>query len=523
MLAPPDYGLSLGLIPIIWLPVLAIITPLALGFLLIFLGFITPVRLQAWLSFASSLLPLLFVVLMLPVVLDGQVIVHWMSGWWPPVGIVLTVDCLNAFVSLVVAAIFALSTLYSIKYMERETGLTYYYSLLMLMEAGLMGMTLTGDIFNLFVFTEIAGISAYALVSFEIERAEALEAGFKYAIMAATATTFIILGIALIYSVLGTVNMADVALRMQRGAFLMGGHAWSTLLIALAILMWGYGVKAAFVPLHSWLPDAHAEAPAPISAILSGVFIKVGVYAIIRIAFTVYGLELISSYLVYIATFGALSMVFAGFLALAQSDLKRMLAFSSVMNIGWILLGVGIGNVLGVVGGLFHLLNHAVLKALLFLISGAIIHETGVRDMRALGGLGRKMPITTFAFAIGGMGIAGVPPLNGFWSKWIILKAALEQGGPIYLSYVIVGITMSAVAVVYMFNALRSIFLGKPKVNLDNVREPPSLMLIPILVLMLIVVVLGIYPQLGLDLVEPAAKAVENQLNYVSKVLGGVM
>ncbi len=510
------------MIPSEWLPVAIIITPLVTGFLLIPLGPYTSKKFQGFFATIASFLTFVFTVLLFLKVIDGTIVIHKMAGWKAPFGIVLVVDALNGFVTMVVVGIVMLATVYSIEYMKHDTGLSYYYSLLMLMLSGMVGVTLTGDLFNLFVFLEIASIAAYGLVAFRLTELDPLEAGFKYCIMGAVATSFILLAIGLLYGLLGTVNMADMAEKLKTGNFLYGAKNGNIILpIILAVLIWGFGIKAAVVPMHTWLPDAHPAAPSPISAILSGVFIKVGVYAMIRVLFTIYGIQPGNCLLFYVMTFGVITMVFAGFLALAQSDVKRMLAFSSIMNIGYILFGVGIGNFLGLVGGLFHLLNHAILKALLFLAAGSIIHQTGIRDMRQLGGLGRKMPITLTVFVIGGFGIAGVPPLNGFVSKWIIFKAAIETGQPILIFYVVMGVVMSAVAVAYIVNALRNIFFGESKIDLENVEESPPLMLIPMVILSAMVVILGIFPQFGFNLVEPAVKATVFPASYIHQVLGG--
>jgi multicomponent Na+:H+ antiporter subunit D len=512
----------LTVIPLEWLPVFSIILPLAAGFILVAVGSFVPVRLQAWSAFATTAVTFSLTVSLLFAVMDGQVVTHQMAGWRPPFGIVLAVDSLNGFVAAVVAGITMLAALYSIEYMKHEGGQTYYYALLMLILSGMMGITLTGDLFNLFVFLELSSVATYALVAFNLDH-EGLEAGIKYCIMGATATSMVLLGIALLYGALGTLNMADIAQRLAGERFLPGTLEGNALVapLAVALLIWGFGVKAAVVPMHTWLPDAHPAAPSPISAILSGVYIKVGLYAMVRVLFTAYHVQPGEALLIFLSTLGVVTMVFSGFMALAQTDIKRLLAFSSVMNIGYILFGVGIGSLLGLTGGLYHLLNHAVLKSLLFLAAGVIVHQTGVRDMSKLGGLGRKMPLTMGAFAVGGFGIAGVPPLNGFVSKWIIFKAAIETGQPLFIFYVLLGAVMSVIAVAYIVNAFRSVFLGQLRREHENLREAGPLMLVPMLALMVAAVVFGVFPQLGLNFVEPAVQAALHPGNYVEQVLGG--
>jgi len=504
-----------------WLPVLAIITPLTAGFILIALGSFTTRRIQGLIAIAASSLTLLFAAQLYQVVVKGVVIVHKMSGWDPPFGIILAVDALNGFVAVVVAGVVLLAAIYSIDYMSHDDGLHYYFALLMLMLSGMMGITLTGDIFNLFVFYELASISAYSLVAFRSREAEPLEAGFKYMAMGAVATTFILFGVGILYSLIGTVNMADLARRIAEGSFIEGtSHAAVALPIVIGILIWGFGIKSAIFPLHTWLPDAHPAAPSPVSAILSGVFIKVGIYATIRLLFTIYGISAGEALLLFIATIGVVTIVIAGFIALAQTDIKRLFAFSSVMNVGYIFFGVGVGTALGLTGALYHLVNHAIVKCILFFVAGAIIHQTGIRDMTRMGGLSRKMPLTMVVFLIGGFGIAGVPPFNGFMSKWILLQSAIELGGSLYIAYAAVAAAMSGIAVAYIMKALWAVFLGQPHIDISGFKDPPLTMMIPMIILAIASILLGIFPQWGLNLVSPAVEAALNQASYITQIFG---
>ncbi len=292
------------------------------------------------------------------------------------------------------------------------------------MVAGMNGLVLSQDLFSVYIFLEVAAVASYALVAYGLG-AEELEASFKYLMLSVVASAAVLTAIAILYGMTGALGFDAVAagLRLLEANTVIG--------IAAALFLMGFGLKAALIPFHAWLPDAHPSAPAPISAILSGLLIKVsGVYAIARIFFHVLGMTpALSQILMWL---GAVSIVVAAFLALGQSDMKRMLAYSSISQVGYVVLGIGIGTPLGVAGGLFHLLNHALAKGLLFFTSGSVQQATGTRNLDEMGGLAKRMPWTAGTNLIGSLSIAGVPPLGGFWSKLIIIIALIQsrRGGP---------------------------------------------------------------------------------------------
>jgi len=284
-----------------------------------------------------------------------KVLVYKVGGWMPPVGICMVLDGLTSFMLVTVNSVSFLVTIYSIAYMEKYTDKCKFYTLFMLMLAGMNGIIITGDLFNLFVFLEIASIASYALVAFGTE-AEELEAAFKYAVMGSVASSFVLLGIAVLYSYTSTLNMADISLSLSQK-----GGGLTVMFISVLFLM-GFGLKAALIPFHAWLPDAHPSAPASISAMLSGVLIKVlGVYALIRIFFNIFGIN--NAILSVFMFLGVLSMLVGVILALSQWDFKRLLAYHSISQIGYVMLGIGLGTPLGILGGLFHLFNHSVFKS----------------------------------------------------------------------------------------------------------------------------------------------------------------
>jgi multicomponent Na+:H+ antiporter subunit D len=440
-------------------------------------------------------------------VLGGEIIQYQIGLWKPPVGISLVVDPLALVMALIICLIGSLATIYSIRSMSKDTRLTQYYTLLCLFQAGMLGVVLTGDLFNLFVFLEIMAVSSYALVAFRREK-EQIEAAIKYTVMSCLGTTCVLLGIAFLYGMYGQLNMAALALKIDSSMLPPVSS------MALALLLLGFGIKAAFVPLHSWLPDAHPAAPSPVSAMLSGVMIKTGVYAMVRLSFTVYNLPST----LFIAYIGMITAIFGVSWAIVQSDVKRLLAYHSISQIGYILMGVGIGTTLGITGGLFHLVNHALFKALLFLCAGAVIYRTGTRDLNKLGGLMNKMPTTAIAFSVGALAISGVPPLNGFMSKWVIFWASIESG---QILLAIVGALVSILTLASFLKVLRKAFFGKLPSNLSNVHDVPLLMIIPMIVLAIICVLFGILPDLGLNFVKPAADILLHQGVYIKSVLGG--
>ena len=401
----------------------------------------------------------------LKLVTANGLLLYKVGGWIPPFGIAMVLDGLTVFMLITVNLIAFLVVLFSVNYMEQFTSKWQFYSLFLLMLAGMNGVIITGDLFNLFVFLEIAAVASYALVAFGTGKHE-LEAAFKYGVMGTLGSLFILLGIVWLYAYTSTLNMADMAITLQ------GAETSRITILAAVLFLAGFGLKAAIVPFHAWLPDAHPSAPAPISAMLSGVLIKsLGIYAICRVFFTILGITpQISTILLVL---GAVSMGLGVIMALGQWDLKRLLAYSSISQIGYILMGIGIGTPLGILAALFHLFNHSVFKSLLFLGSGAIEYSTGTRDLKKMGGLGGKLPFTGASFLAGSMSIAGIPPFAGFWSKLLIIAAAIQAG---LYGYAVWAILASILTLAYMMKAMKYAFLGNLRESLKGIREVPFLM-----------------------------------------------
>lgn len=460
---------------------------------------------------------------------DRQSRIYAIGGWEViesvPIGIFLVYDGFSAFVLGIVNFIALLSAFYAIGYIRKYTSETNFYTLICLMVAGMNGVILSGDLFNLYVFLEIAAISSYALVAFGVEKEE-LEASFKYQVLGGLASLIILFGIGMIYWATSTLNMADVALVLSQS-----GNNYLIVFIQILIIT-GFGLKAAIFPFHAWLPDAHSSAPSPISSMLSGVLIKaVGVYVLLRLFFNMFTISY--EVAITLTTLGVFSILVGGLLALVQWDYKRLLAYSSISQVGYILLGVGVGlmvletggnrNVasLAVFGGLFHLLNHAVFKSLMFMNAGAIEHSTGIRDLRLLGGLGKSMPFTATTSFSGSMAISGLPPFSGFFSKVVIIIAAVQAG---YYGIAFLAAIMSVVTLAYFLKFQKGIFAAEPRSRINEIRSIPFSMKTPMLVLASLCLLLSliVIPSLRDMLLTPAVNSLLEMTSYSSKIIGGV-
>lgn len=441
-----------------------------------------------------------------------EILVYKVGGWVPPIGICMVLDGLSSLMLVTVNLIAFLVTVYSISYMKKYTAKEKFYALFLLMVAGMNGVIITGDMFNLFVFLEIAAISSYALVAFGTE-SEGLEASFKYMVMGCVASSFILLGIALLYSFTSTLNMADM------GRILIEKGSNRIVLFTGVLFLMGFGLKAALVPFHWWLPDAHPSAPAPISAMLSGVLIKVlGVYALSRILFNV--LTIMGGGRVLIVL-GIISMIIGALLALGQKDIKRLLAYSSISQIGYIIFAIGLGTPLGFLAGLFHLTNHAVFKSLLFLNSGAIVYATGNRNLEKMGGLREKMPITAATSLIGSLSISGIPPFSGFWSKLLIILAAVQAKN---FSGTAIAILTSIITLAYYLKLQKMAFFGKLNEAWKEVKEVPFPMKLSMIILAVICLVGGVLliPSISGVFLRPATDVLLSGKEYANLVFSAV-
>jgi len=409
----------------------------------------------------------------------------------------MALDGYSAFMLMTISLVTLCAGLFSINYMEHYGSKANYYALLLIMVAGMNGLVLVRDLFQIYLFLEVAAIASYGLVAYGLGRDE-LEASFKYLMLSAVSSGFILIAISIIFALTGGLSFTSVAAGVQA----LGQKYAVGFCCGLFIL--GFGLKAALVPFHAWLPDAHPSAPAPISAMLSGLLIKVsGVYAMTRLFFNVFGMNPALGTVLMWA--GTISLVVGALIALGQNDIKRMLAYSSISQIGYIILGLGLGTPLGILGGLFHIFNHAVAKGLLFLNSGSIQNATGTRSLDQMGGLAKRMPLTAGTTLVGSLSIAGVPPLAGFWSKLIIIIALVEAK---QYGFALVAVLASIVTLWYYLLIQRNAFFGKLNETWRQVKEAPFWMSLATVVLGLICIGVGIFFAFLLKTwIQPAADA----------------
>lgn len=469
------------------LPALQIVIPL-FGALLA--GFLRSGRIAFAIALIVSwLMPPISVAMMHQVLTTGTISYH-LGGWAPPWGIEYRVDALNAFILVLVSVVGAVIMPFarrSVSFELEDRQEAWFYCMYLLCLTGLLGIAITGDAFNAFVFLEVSSLSTYVLIAIGPDR-RALVAAYRYLIMGTIGATFYVIGVGLLYLLTGTLNMADMAQRL--------GTAWPaqapTVVTALAFVIVGIGLKLALFPLHAWLPNAYAYAPSWATAFLSATATKVAIYLLLRFVFSVFGVSIDVRALPVTEIILALSvaaMFVASVVAIFESNVKRMLAYSSVAQIGYITLGIALANQAGLTGGLVHIVNHALMKAALFLAIGAVFYRACPTDLASLGGIGRKMPLTMSAFTIAGFGLIGTPGTSGFISKWYLSLGALDKG---WWVLVVLIMTSSLLALVYVGRVLEVVWLREPGAEIAHASDPPLSMLSPLLLLAAATVYLGI-------------------------------
>ena len=485
------------------LPILVVIVPLMAAPICLLLRRRTLVTAFAiavtWTTFAISARLMLRV-------LDEGVISYELGGWPPPWGIEYRVDVLGAFVALLVSGIGAIVATWSPASISVELPRYrrhyLFYCAYLLCLTGLLGITVTGDLFNVFVFLEISALSSYVLISTGQDR-RALTAAYSYLIMGTLGATFILIGIGLLYMMTGTLNMADMARRLGP---VLGTR---TILVAFGFFVVGISLKMALFPLHLWLPNAYAYAPSVVTAFLAATATKVAVYVLLRFFLTVFGYDFafesmqLSLFLMPLALIG---IVTASLVAIFQNNVKRMLAYSSVAHVGYIVLGISFASVTGLTGGIVHLFNHGLMNCALFLAMGCIFWRCGSVHIDEMRGLGRCMPWTMAAFVVGGLSLIGVPLTAGFISKWYLVLAALEQG-----LWPVAGLVLlsSLLAVIYVWRVVEvAYFEPPPAVEGEGaIREAPLALLVPLYVLVIAIIYFGLSTGLTAGIARIAAES----------------
>ncbi|MCX7916768.1 MAG: proton-conducting transporter membrane subunit [bacterium] len=449
----------------------------------------------ACLSF--SILSLISVILLGKYVFLNERIVYYVGGWEIPIGITLMVDALSYIFLFVLNFILPLICWFSLSYMEKYTKAGYFYVLFSLISAGLNGILISMDFFNIYVFLEISSIASYILVAFGL-RTEELEASLKYTILGFIGSTIILIAIGLIFGKTGTLNIADFT-------YIAKNINEIQLWFIIGFFISGFALKTALFPFHFWLPDAHSLAPSPVSAILSGLFIKVtGFYLLLRIITNIFTMFPESK--IIILGLGLISMIFGSLMALDQTDIKRTYAYSSISQIGYCALALGIGGYYGYLGAILHFIFHSFSKSLLFLNSGAIEYRYKTTKIDELKGLQDKMPYTTMTASSGMLSISGVPPFGCFWSKIIIIISAIKAH---YFGIAFICVVVSIITLGYFLKLQRNIFYSKDEFK--TINEVNYNLLMPMIILSILISLSGLIflPNLKIY-IDKAVNVMEN-------------
>lgn len=464
----------------------------------------------------------LILALIKPVLLEGQVINYWLGNWEPvegwAIGNSLEVDALSLFFALIVVVAVFVSGVYSFFYMSHDDSLVNYYTLFLMLSGSVLGLVLSGDLFNMFVMIEIMTFTAVALTAFRNHYEGALEGAFKYLVVGSLGSTSVLIGIALLYSQLHTLNLAQIAALLPTASS-------PVILIAFAFLFVGFGSKAFLFPFHPLAADAHAVAPASISLMISGVLTKCGVYGIIRLCYCLYQ-NMDQPFVQYFVTgVGVISMFVCVTMAFNQHNFKRLLAFHSISQVGYVITVIGLGSALGMSAGLFHAMNHTIFKGLLFLTAGAVQHATGSLDLDELGGLSKKMPGTCALFLIGAASISGLPPFNGFASKWMIYQATFQKAGEtgnfFFVVVCVAALITSVLTLASFIKVAQSVFFGQLNPKFAHTREVSLGMRIPMWILAALCILPGLFPdQVQQWLLTPATQAATNASGYIDAAMG---
>lgn len=445
----------------------------------------------------------------------------------PLVRIVFTVDAMSMVMAIVASILILATVIYSWSFMKENTGLDKYYTLLLLLTAGMMGMILTGDLFNFFVFLEITSIASAALVAFWVDKAESIEAGFKYILISTIGALFVLFAIALLYGQYNALNIAVLSGAIQYGFIDK---------IALVLFIVALAMKAGLAPMHMWLPDSYSRAPSSVTVAVVGATL-VSLYSVLRIIFTLYGnvlaefakpdipVHVMLGWL--IIPLAIASIIIGVMMALRQSDFKRLIGFTAVAEIGYIFLAVGtalaaFGTTFGqkaLEGAVFHILNDALDVGLLFLVAGAVYFTTKQWSLDSLGGLARNMKYTTIFFVIGLLAVSGMPPFNGFSSKLLIYQSTFQLNPILAIVAILCSILILAAFVKVFYSA----FMGPKLPQFETIVEVPKTMICGMVILSFLIIFIGLFPGFILEhIIQPAVAALLDNAAYLSAVLGGM-
>jgi len=454
----------------------------------------------------ASAIAFIISILLLQQVMQTGTISYELGGWSPPWGIEYRIDKLNAFIALIISGVSTVVLVAAQTSIEKEIPQekhTLFYILYLLSLTGMLGIVTTGDAFNVFVFLEISSLSAYSLIALGRDR-RALWASFQYLIMGTIGATFILIGIGLMYQMTGTLNMADLATRLPEVA------ETRTVTTAYVFFIVGVCLKLALFPLHLWLPNAYAHAPSIVTAFFAATSTKVAAYLLIRFTFSIFGVSFSFTTLpmeMVFLTLGLLGIFVASTVAIYQDNIKHVFAYSSVAQIGYMIVGFSMSTNAGLSAMLLHVFNHALMKGALFLALGAVMLRVGSTQLKDFQGLGRQMPLTMAAIVVGGLSLIGVPLTVGFVSKWYLVVAALEKGW-----WPVAGLVLlaSLLAVVYVWRIVETAYFKAPLAPIagkERVKEAPMAFLLPVWVLVSANVYFGLDTRLSVEVATAAAQS----------------
>jgi multicomponent Na+:H+ antiporter subunit D len=420
----------------------------------------------------SWTMPVIAFALLREVLANGP-ISYAIGGWAPPAGIEYRIDQANAFLLVLVSVMAALVTTYAPRSVADEITPErqgWFYAVFLLCLTGLLGMVITGDAFNVFVFMEVSSLATYVLIALGRDR-RALVSAYQYLVIGTVGATFYVIGVGLLFTMTGTLNLVDIAGQLE------AIENTRPIIAALAFIGVGISLKLALFPLHLWLPNAYAYAPSAVSAFLASTATKVAVYLLLRFAFSVYGVDITfgnTPAATMVLVLAVAAMVVPSLVAIFQTNVKRMLAYSSVAQIGYIMLGIALVSQTGLTGGISHLFNHAIIKGTLFLSIGCVVYSTGITRIEQMAGIGRTMPLTMGAFVLAGLGLIGIPGTAGFVSKWFLIMGAVEQD----LWWLVAVIVFSSLlAVIYVGRIIEIAWFREPVAAAATPRNPPVEML----------------------------------------------
>ncbi len=486
-------------------PILYVALPLITAFLLPLFGKINKELIRIVPGLMFGFLVYNSIVLFANVTETNQSIITEIAGWAPPIGINLVFSPFTGFIAGIISLLAFLVWVYSYKFKKVEFDNSQkYFVLLMLITAGAIGVVLTGDLFNQFVFLEIVALSSYPLIAFYKGRNGA-EAAFKYLIVGGFASLSILLGIVLIYSQLGTLNMADIAEHIDQ-------MPQNIKITAFVLLFLGFGIEAEMFPLNTWAPDTYSQAPGPIGSVFAGITAKAGIYAILRMIYTIFNF---SAAFEILLVMGIITLIVAEGIALRQQNLKRMLAYSSLGQMGLLMIAFGINTKTAIVAGMLILFNHAVIKSLLFFSGSFLVYNSKKKLIKDAYGTGKKMPLTAILFGIGAFAIVGLPPFSGFWGKFYLLTASADANLLILIALILV---VSIVEIVYYFRVVNGIYFKKSENN-HPIKKPNWNASVTMIILAAVIIIVGLYPNSIYEFLVNAADTLLDKGSYINSVL----